>query len=511
MNELILIALAAILALSAFYGGMYLIAHPQFDVELYVRDRIREYIESRTPEEILDFVSETETKLDNVAQPDSRDSASNEFPKADSASMEIKFDPFQVDRNAPQTLCDHSFVTCLDLDSTMVSNPLKKYLNDRMPIYIPADNATTRLWTGLYWNQWQWAYERWTTLQNVAELKSFEEANDIFLSHVFSLPENFQPKYSDDFMTIYAEQFLWDFLNGVRSDPPSCRFYRVNYASLESEAKTEKDTDWKSWVIHERSLHSNYSNILVPPMLNYLYPGCAVQAQYSEYHTVRVQMKGSARYLLMSPSQSSKMHLFPYTHPKSRLSQIDWFGTSENFADSGEGKYATALMVDAAPGDVVVVPPGWMVHTEAHNLSMFLDIHSPSYEQVKLLEAMSTRLPFPGSLKQDEKIIYAQVYLVHVLSRINGLVSIRGYATKLYNARYSFMFPEDSLFMQQHAFSCFADRPDYHQSVLDKMEKIRLQEFADFVAKKFNDDKISVPMRWLWLGNYVDSILRYAK
>lgn len=43
------------------------------------------------------------------------------------------------------------------------------------------------------------------------------------------------------------------------------------------------------------------------------------------------------------------------------------------------------------------------------------------------------------------------------------------------------------------------------------MEKIRLQEFADFVAKKFNDNKISVPMRWLWLGNYVDSILRYAK
>lgn len=124
--------------------------------------------------------------------------------------------------------------------------------------------------------------------------------------------------------------------------------------------------------------------------------------------------------------------------------------------------------VDVQPGDVLIVPPGWMIHTEAHNTSLFLDIQSPSLEQVKLLEAMSTRLPFPGSLEKNEKIVYAQVYLAHVLSRIHGLSSIRGYGAKLYNARYSLMFPENSLFMQQQTFQCFADAPDFHKDVVDK-------------------------------------------
>lgn len=43
-----------------------------------------------------------------------------------------------------------------------------------------------------------------------------------------------------------------------------------------------------------------------------------------------------------------------------------------------------------------------------------------------------------------------------------------------------------------------------------RMNKIQLQAYADFVAKRFNDEHIAAPLRWLWLGNYVDSILRYV-
>ncbi len=43
-----------------------------------------------------------------------------------------------------------------------------------------------------------------------------------------------------------------------------------------------------------------------------------------------------------------------------------------------------------------------------------------------------------------------------------------------------------------------------------RMNKIQLQEYAEFVSKRFNDPMISSPLRWLWLGNYVDSILRYT-
>lgn len=109
-----------------------------------------------------------------------------------------------------------------------------------------------------------------------------------------------------------------------------------------------------------------------------------------------------------------------------------------------------------------------MIHTEAQNATIFLDIHSPSMEQVKLLEALSMRLPFPGSLTNDEKIVYAQVYLVHVLSRIHGLSSIRAYANKLFQARYSVLFPENSLYMQQQTFQCFADQEEFHAATVDK-------------------------------------------
>lgn len=294
------------------------------------------------------------------------------------------------------------------------------------------------------------------------------------------------------------------------------------------------DTDWKSWIMTDPRLPSNYSQVLVSPQLQFLYPGCALQAQYSEYHTVRIQMKGATRYILFPPEHSSKLHIFPYTHHKGKLSQLRLNELDSENEDHRKVKGIVPLSTELQPAEVLYIPPGWLVYTESVNLSVILDVYSPAAEQVQLLEATSTKLPFPDDLSSDERVIYTQVFLVHVLSRIDGINSIKSYSRKLMKSRYGILYPENSLFIQQSRFSCFRDNEDYHNSVLNKYEffflssrrlslitvfgvilwyridKIKLQDFAAFIAKRFNDENIEKELRGLWLGNYIDSVLRFA-
>lgn len=255
MNELLLIPIMACFAAFAFYGFVYLMRNPTFDVEFFVRERIRDYIESRTIDEDFADIPVTQTVIPSspfgelsIEEPTVEETArivefSSEMLSSsdDQSSPETPaFDPFQIRRNGP-SICGHFFSNCLPMAPTMTRKPLKMYSKERIPMWIPAENATTRLWAGLYWNQWQWAFERWTTLHNVAELSLFEDVEDTFLSSVFSLPDNLSPKHGNEFVKIHEEQFLWDFLNGVRTDPPVCRFYKTNYAALEASAKVRLD------------------------------------------------------------------------------------------------------------------------------------------------------------------------------------------------------------------------------------------------------------------------------
>jgi hypothetical protein len=65
-------------------------------------------------------------------------------------------------------------------------------------------------------------------------------------------------------------------------------------------------------------------NISLPNMW-ILHPGSALQARYSPYHTFRVQLKGSARYILISPIHMEKhAYLFPHTHVSHGQSQVEF-------------------------------------------------------------------------------------------------------------------------------------------------------------------------------------------
>lgn len=147
---------------------------------------------------------------------------------------------------------------------------------------------------------------------------------------------------------------------------------------------------------------------------------------------------------------------------------------------SGASLFAHQVMPGSAPvevqtvtlraGEVLYVPPYWMVHSEAHSLSAVLDVLSVSLEQRLLLPAWYSELPFAQAalLSSEERIVSAQVFLVHVLSRVHGVASVLKFARALYQSRFAALYPEEGLFMQRSAFQCLRDQPSLYNSIVKK-------------------------------------------
>ena len=59
------------------------------------------------------------------------------------------------------------------------------------------------------------------------------------------------------------------------------------------------------------------------PLLTLMHPGSALQARYSEFHTVRVQLQGHATYHLLPPQASAlPLHIYPSIHRCANQAQV---------------------------------------------------------------------------------------------------------------------------------------------------------------------------------------------
>jgi hypothetical protein len=128
------------------------------------------------------------------------------------------------------------------------------------------------------------------------------------------------------------------------------------------------------------------------------------------------------------------------------------------------------LAVELAPGESLYIPPYWLVRVESIQLSLFLDVSSLSKEQALLSEAQSLGVLLGKVSTPEEKIVAAQVYAVHFLSRVRGLKSPDKFARSHFDSRYSRLYPSDSLFMAKlkRTFHCLADNVTLHESILQK-------------------------------------------
>lgn len=197
---------------------------------------------------------------------------------------------------------------------------------------------------------------------------------------------------------------------------------------------------------------------------------CALQFRYQEYHNLRVQLTGKANYYLVSPDQIADLLPFPSLHPAKGQSQINLYLDSEDPALSNKLKNISIWKTTMTKGDSLLIPPGYFLLSETEKLSSMIDILSVSKDHYQFLEALYTPLPFfkQKNMTLDERLIYTQVYLVHLLSRIEGLSSIRQYSRALYRSRYGRIYPKDSMYFQSQDFQCFKGNESYHSSVVKK-------------------------------------------
>jgi hypothetical protein len=126
--------------------------------------------------------------------------------------------------------------------------------------------------------------------------------------------------------------------------------------------------------------------------------------------------------------------------------------------------------VELQTGDVLYVPPYWSVHSEAVSFSVLLDVLSVSLEQQTLAPAYYLQLPFASALTQskEQRLVAAQVYLVHVLSRVHGVTSVAKVAQALYRSRYAALYPENGLFLRKSKFQCLQDQPELYDDLVSR-------------------------------------------
>jgi hypothetical protein len=90
--------------------------------------------------------------------------------------------------------------------------------------------------------------------------------------------------------------------------------------------------------------------------------------------------------------------------------------------------------------------------------------------QLHFKEAEFTSVPL-GKMAEnpDDRIIGAQVYLMHFLSRVDGLKSPKKFAENHVKSRYSAIYPKNGLFMRKNSnFKCFSDQVEYQESIVKK-------------------------------------------
>src|SRR3546814_12949240 len=115
------------------------------------------------------------------------------------------------------------------------------------------------------------------------------------------------------------------------------------------------------------------------------HPGVVLQARYSEYHTFKVQVQGTTRFVLFPPENAKHLYLYPSIHLRNRQSQVNFEAPDLDMFPSFQ--QAKGYEITLSAGESLYIPPFWMYRTEALTTSFLLNIQSPSQEQMALMEA----------------------------------------------------------------------------------------------------------------------------
>lgn len=351
----------------------------------------------------------------------------------------------------------------------------------RVPVVLVSNSVSQ--WQLLKADWWNISLS-WPLLLNVLSLRSTKRSDDnpqlephvndktfIIQDYVSEAGGRIATGVSRHRQIDVKDYFLTNFLSEVRNRS-RCSFYSTDFRVMESLVGLSVQSWWKDFRIIERiAVERNISNTTISPQLSMLYPGCALQARYSESHSFKVQVQGKGRYLVYPLQHIKDMYLYPSIHVSAFQSQVSFADLDEQKDIFPRFRHAKYAEVALNPGEVLYVPPFHMVRSEARTLSVTLDVLSPSQEQILLTEAFLSPLPFDNttSSSQEARVVSSQVFLVHVLSRLAGLSSVRKFARALLNSRfYPVLSPKGSLVAESSTFTCYNDQRELHGALVEK-------------------------------------------
>ena len=157
--------------------------------------------------------------------------------------------------------------------------------------------------------------------------------------------------------------------------------------------------------------------------------------------------------------------------------------------------------------------------------------------QLHLLEAFYMPLPYSSedfnatSLSSKEKkevrVVAAQVYLLHFISRLRKTVGNKikseplikqpdEFMKRLYLTRFSGIYPEYSLFIQRSTFACFSTENDIekYKKIVKKItagdKEKAVKDAAGYAAACVNEDSIETAVKIEWVQDYIEQIARWA-
>ncbi|RYY82141.1 hypothetical protein EON63_13930 [archaeon] len=373
----------------------------------------------------------------------------------------------------------------------MLKSNFSYFVHSRQPVVL--DSSHTSHWAARQWDIETWAESTWPVMHDVLEMtiEQSEEGVGIgvngnptpapippssnsnpFLIYDIDTPQTppFRP------FIILDEMLTTSFLSDILTNNSVCRYFSTNYRVLEELAKLTNDTYWRDLILTESDVDDEIAQSIAP-IFHFLYPQCSMQTRYTEYHTMRVQLHGSSKLYLYAPSKvTSQMKLFPYFHPSAYQSPIHSHTQTNTHTHSHTQTPSPfpspplhtqeALVHKTYPGEIVYIPPGYMVFTEAYTPSMYVDVYSISSEQKLYTESLSVKIPwYQYNLTETERVVYTQVFLVHVLSRVYGVASMYQYGRKLYKSRYQIFYPMESVLVQNSEFKCYKDNKEYDKII----------------------------------------------
>jgi ribosomal protein L16 Arg81 hydroxylase len=147
--------------------------------------------------------------------------------------------------------------------------------------------------------------------------------------------------------------------------------------------------------------------------------GVTSQAHYDASYNFFAQLVGRKRFLLFDPKEYKNLYMYPMLHPYARQSQVNL--ETPDLVTFPNVPKARAIEAILEPGDVLYLPPYWLHHVTALDLSISVNVWSDSEEQV-IYNKQITKEPLPLDAEWDtaKRIQLVRHFLYQLVDSVLG-------------------------------------------------------------------------------------------